>query len=275
MSKTSWPNNLLSLHLCRACTEMTTNQPFPNVGNSWAIWQLQDVFSHFCSSNFLQASKGSLFDHQGVLPSPPFSRLRGPHSQLQPIHPRADLLGGEGPTVKPSRFFRGKLGLFGWFLKKIRVFPKSSMNPLKNRIFQPFFWNILFGVLRFPPILGNTQKSMMWSWHWLMKSQTSLGSHVIPYPEKSHSDQNFLFPQNPTKKHNSVDHNTDRKNPAVFWRKCLVVLPRSGKKSEVLDLFAKGWECQKVQKNPSYADPVTSGSSQTCKQMPPTQTWHY
>ena len=60
---------------------------------------------------------------------------------------------------------------------------------------------------------------MMWSWHWLMKSQTSLGSHVIPYPEKSHSDQNFLFPQNPTKKHNSVDHNTDRQKSGGFLEK--------------------------------------------------------
>ena len=74
-----------------------------------------------------------------------------------------------------------------------------------------------------------------------MKSQTSLGRMSSPIRIlKSHSDQNCLFPQNPTKKHNSVGHDTDRQKSGGFiWRKCLIVLPRSGKKSEVLDLFAK------------------------------------
>ena len=69
MSKTSWANNLLSLHLCRTFTEMTTNQPF----QCWKFMShltTSRCFSHVFPPKS-SASKSSLFDHQGVLPSLP------------------------------------------------------------------------------------------------------------------------------------------------------------------------------------------------------------
>ena len=110
----------------------------------------------------LQASKGSLFDHQGVLPSPTIgSPLATLPASADP--PEGGPLGGlPHETV---RFFPVKLLVIWVFpTKKIRGFkgfsPKSSHE--KIGIFQPFFLNHSFwgGYI---PLFLETPISMMGS----------------------------------------------------------------------------------------------------------------
>lgn len=98
------------------------------------IHKPSDNFKMFFPIFFLQFS--SSFKRQPFWPPrcsslPPFSRLRGPDSQLQPIHPRADLWGkrSNGETV---RFFQWNSPVIWVVPQKIRVFPQIIHESIKK-----------------------------------------------------------------------------------------------------------------------------------------------
>lgn len=111
---------------------------------------------------------------------------------------------------------------------------------------------------------GSQPFVLMGSVDWLMKSQTSLGRMSSPIVKNLIPTKTFCSPKiQPKKTQQRYATTLIDKNPAVFLRKCLIVLQRSGKKSEVLDLFAQ--RLRKTRSLPILLHHVTPGSSQTSK----------